>query len=73
MAGRVTHRAARSGPAHGAASGTVDNPTFAKPHLTNSNSCPTKRGHLYRPEWPVRNIRQEVLLVQNWLTNAGYA
>jgi hypothetical protein len=47
MAGRVTHRAARSCPAHGAASGAVDNPTSAKPHLTKSNSCPTKRGHLW--------------------------
>jgi N-ethylmaleimide reductase len=25
----------------------VDNPTSAKPHLTKSNSCPTKRDHLY--------------------------
>jgi hypothetical protein len=47
MAGRVPHRTARSCPAHGTASGAVDNPIFAKPHLTNSNSCPTKRSHLY--------------------------
>jgi hypothetical protein len=46
MPGRVTHRAARSCSAHGGASGAVDNPTSAKPHLTKSNSCPTKRGHL---------------------------
>ena len=46
MLGRVTHRAARSCPAHGAASGAVDNSTFARIHLTAANFCPIKRSHL---------------------------
>ncbi|TAL86692.1 MAG: hypothetical protein EPN62_06710 [Candidimonas sp.] len=46
MFDRVTHRAARSCPGLGAASGAVDNPTLAKPHLTMTVVCPNKRGHL---------------------------
>jgi putative transposase len=30
----------------GAASGAVDNPTSARHHLTTSDFCPNKRGHL---------------------------
>lgn len=46
MAVRVTHRAARSCLAHEAASGAVDNPISAKPHLRTVDFCPNKRGHL---------------------------
>ncbi|KRB81054.1 hypothetical protein ASE07_24930 [Noviherbaspirillum sp. Root189] len=57
MAGQVTHRAARSSPAHREASGAVDNPTSAKLHLTKSNSCPTKWGHL---SWQVAIINEKL-------------
>ena len=47
MLDRVTHRAARSCSAQGAASGAVDNPTSARHHLTNAFYCPNKPHHFF--------------------------
>ena len=51
MLDRVTHRAARSCSAKGAASGAVDNPTSARHHLRINRFCPNKRGHLCNRYW----------------------
>jgi hypothetical protein len=79
MPGQVTHRAARACPAHGAASGAVDNLTSAKPHLTKSNSCPTKRGHLCLRSLicAIAHLDKELLwrkngaTAHNWRTKKG--
>ena len=47
MLDRVTHRAARSCFAKGAASGAMDNPKLARHHLKINGFCPNKRDHLW--------------------------
>jgi sulfatase maturation enzyme AslB (radical SAM superfamily) len=44
---QLTHRAARSCPVHGAASGAVDKLFHARLHLSQRFDCPIKRDHFF--------------------------